>query len=119
MPCKFYLPGQAVKQATHPALLLSVCPPQGAYCWEVNVTASVRGDAATTNVTVGNTTTPTSITQWAADNTMTFSQPAVETYKVCFVKRTPQATAELTYDMCKTGKRECHQRHLCATSWSD
>jgi hypothetical protein len=70
------------------------------------MTASIRSDAATTNVTVGNTTTPTPITTWAGDNAMTFSQPAVETYKVCFVKRTPQASAELTYDMCKTGKRE-------------
>jgi hypothetical protein len=83
-------------------------PSQGAYCWEVNVTAQIAGDAAVTNVTSGSTTTPTTITNWAAANSMTFSQPAVETYKVCFVKRAAQASAELTHDMCKTGKRECH-----------
>jgi hypothetical protein len=71
---------------------------QGEYCWTVNVTANI-------NTTAANNGTIT-LADWATANNIMVDAAPKTTYTACFYKRAEQAAATLTYDMCRTGKRE-------------
>lgn len=98
-------------------LLLAL--PQGEYCWTVNVTANINTTAASNGTLT--------LADYATANTMTVDAAPKASYTACFYKRAEQATANLTYDMCRLGKREYACRHgawgggeagVCLLAWS-